>query len=54
MNAWRILRPSSVRIGMFWRLGSLEDSRPVEVAACAYVVWTRPSLGSISWIRASV
>ena len=29
MKARRILRPSSVRIGMFCRLGSDEDSRPV-------------------------
>ena len=29
----RILRPSSVRIGMFCRFGSDEDSRPVVVAA---------------------
>ena len=28
-NAWRIWPPSSVRIGMFCRLGSLELSRPV-------------------------
>ena len=27
-NAWRICRPSSVRTGMFCRLGSLELSRP--------------------------
>ena len=29
-KARRILRPSSVRIGMFCRLGSVEDSRPVD------------------------
>ena len=34
-KASRILRPSSVRIGMFCRLGSFEVSRPVEVAAMA-------------------
>jgi hypothetical protein len=28
-KAWRILRPSSVRTGMFCRFGSDEDSRPV-------------------------
>ena len=33
MKAARILRPSSVRTGMFCRLGSVEASRPVEVAA---------------------
>jgi hypothetical protein len=32
-KAVRILRPSSVRTGMFWRFGSFEDSRPVVVAA---------------------
>ncbi len=35
MKAARILRPSSVRTGMFCRLGSEDDSRPVEVAAMA-------------------
>ena len=29
----RILRPSSVRTGMFCRFGSDDDSRPVDVAA---------------------
>ena len=29
MKAWRMRLPSSVRIGMFCRLGSVEDSRPV-------------------------
>jgi hypothetical protein len=28
-KASRIWRPDSVRIGMFWRLGSVDDSRPV-------------------------
>jgi hypothetical protein len=28
-NALRMRRPTSVRIGMFWRLGSFDDSRPV-------------------------
>src|SRR3546814_7447836 len=28
-KAWRIWRPTSVRIGMFWRLGSVDDRRPV-------------------------
>ena len=31
----RILRPSSVRIGMFCEFGSFDDRRPVEVAAMA-------------------
>jgi hypothetical protein len=35
MKARRILRPSSVRTGMFCRFGSLEESRPVVVAASA-------------------
>ena len=46
------LRPSSVRMGMFWRFGSVEDSRPVAVAAWWKVVWMRPSCatsaGSVS------
>ncbi len=35
MNASRILRPSAVRTGMFCRLGSVEESRPVTATACA-------------------
>ena len=35
MKAVRIARPSSVRIGMFCRFGSEEESRPVVVAASA-------------------
>ncbi len=35
MKARRIFRPSSVRIGMFCRFGSAEESRPVVVAASA-------------------
>ena len=34
-KARRILRPSSVRTGMFCKFGSDDDSRPVEVAASA-------------------
>ena len=34
-EARRILRPSSLRIGMFCRFGSDDDSRPVGVAASA-------------------
>ena len=30
-NILRSSAPSSVRTGMFWRLGSVEDSRPVAV-----------------------
>ena len=42
-NADRIRRPSSVRIGMFCRFGSVEESRPVAAIVCMYVVWMRPS-----------
>ncbi len=42
MNASRMRRPSALRIGMFCRLGSLLDSRPVTATACAKVVCTRP------------
>ena len=49
-KAVRIFRPASVRIGMFWRFGSEEDSRPVVVAASAKEVWTRPlSRSMCSW-----
>ena len=34
MNARRISRPSSVRIGMFCRFGSVLDSRPVAATVC--------------------
>ena len=34
MNASRIRRPSAVRTGMFCRLGSFEDRRPVTATAC--------------------
>ena len=36
-------RPTSVRTGMFWRLGSELESRPVAVAAWWKVVCSRPS-----------
>ena len=36
-------RPSSVRIGMFCRLGSVDDSRPVAAIIWLNVVWMRPS-----------
>ena len=42
MNARRIRRPSAVRIGMFCRLGSCEDSRPVAAITWLKVVWMRP------------
>src|SRR6266702_6132402 len=41
MKARRIRRPSSVRIGMFCRLGSNEARRPVLVDASANEVCTR-------------
>ena len=41
-NALRMNLPRSVRIGMFCRFGSDDESRPVSVNACAYVVCTRP------------
>ncbi len=37
----RISRPNVVRIGMFWRLGSEEESRPVAATAWLKVVWMR-------------
>ena len=33
MKAWRMRRPSSLRIGIFCRFGSLEERRPVAVTA---------------------
>jgi len=47
-KARRMRTPSSERIGMFCRLGSVEDNRPVEVMAMEKSVCTRPSRGS-SW-----
>ena len=43
-----IRRPSSLRTGIFWILGSVDESRPVNVNDCLKIVWTLPSLGSIS------
>ena len=42
MNARRISRPSSVRIGMFCRFGSLLLRRPVAATAWLNDVCTRP------------
>ena len=42
MNAERISRPSSVRMGMFCRLGSLELSRPVAATTWLNDACTRP------------
>ena len=43
MKALRISRPSVVRTGMFCRLGSALEMRPVAVTHCLKLVWTRPS-----------
>src|SRR2546427_798048 len=48
MNAARISRPSSVRIGMFCRFGFDDDSRPVAAPAWLKLVWMRPERTSIS------
>ena len=45
MKARLILRPSSVRIGMFCRLGSLLLNRPVAATAWLKHVCTRPVWG---------
>ena len=46
-------RDRSVRTGMFWRFGSVEESRPVAAPAGWNVVWIRPSAGSMSCGSAS-
>ena len=53
-KASRILRPISVRIGMFCRLGSFDDSRPVCAPVSEKLVWTRPVSGLICACSASV
>ena len=53
MNACRILRPSGVRMGIFWRLGSLLERRPVAVTVWLNEVWILPVDGLISSGRAS-
>ena len=45
MKARRISRPSSLRIGMFWRLGSELLRRPVAAIAWLKLVCTRPVSG---------
>ena len=40
-------RPSSVRIGMFCRLGSVLESRPVAAMVWLKVVWMRPSAATV-------
>ena len=47
-KAERISRPSSVRMGMFCRLGSLELRRPVAATTWLNEAWTRPVFGWIS------
>ena len=54
MNARRISRPISVRIGMFCRFGSLLDSRPVAATAWLNDVCTRPVSGLTSCGSASM
>ena len=54
MNASRIRRPSSDRMGIFCRLGSAEASLPVLAPAIIYDVWTRPDVGSMWSCNASV
>ena len=53
-KASRIWRPISVRIGMFCRLGSVDDSRPVCAPVSEKLVWTRPVSGLICACSASV
>ena len=54
MNARRISRPSSVRIGMFCRFGSLLLKRPVAATAWLNDVCTRPVCGLTSCGSASM
>ena len=42
-----MVRPSSVRIGMFCRFGSVEESRPVAAMVWLNVVWMRPSSATV-------
>ena len=46
-KACLILLPSSVLIGIFWRLGSEEDNLPVVVTAWWKEVWTLPVFDDI-------
>ena len=43
MNASRISRPASVRMGMFCRFGSVDESLPVAAMVWLNVVWIRSS-----------
>ena len=38
-NTLRMRLPSSMRMGMFWRLGSVELMRPVAVMVWLKLVW---------------
>ena len=44
MKACLISLPTSVRMGMFWRFGSLLDSLPVAVTVWLSEVWSLPGL----------
>jgi len=48
MNAERISRPSSVRIGIDCRFGSEVDRRPVAATVWLKVVCSRPSASEMS------
>jgi hypothetical protein len=54
MNARRISRPVSVRMGMFWTLGFWVESRPVEVISWLNWAWMRLLVGSTSLGRVSM
>ena len=47
MKPSRMRRPVSVRIGMFCRFGSVDDSRPVAAIIWLNVVWMRPAASAI-------
>ena len=54
MKPRRMSRPSSRRIGMFWRFGSLDDSRPVAATVWLNDVCSRPVCGFTSAGSASM
>ena len=54
MKQVRSFRPSSVRMGMFCKFGSVEANRPVEAAASENEVCTRPVRGETAATSASV
>ena len=53
MNPFRISFPISDLIGMFCRLGLLEESLPVEVTVWLKEVWILPESGLTSLVSAS-